>query len=83
MMKQININQLQNQISKVMKEVEAGEIYQVSRYSKPVAFLLPKEEFESAVSGSGCKKCMEDLRRIANANIPAGSAEARKNQNAK
>jgi len=68
-MKNINVNELQNQISKIMREVEAGEVYQVSRYSKPVAYLLPKEEFESAVSGSGCKKCVEDLRKITNVKI--------------
>ncbi len=66
-MKQINVNQLQNQISKIVREVEAGEIYQVSRYSKPVAYLLPEEEFEAAVSGSGCKACMADLRKITKA----------------
>jgi len=68
-MKNINVNELQNQISKIMREVEAGEVYQVSRYSKPVAYLLPKEEFKSAVSGSGCKKCVEDLRKITNVKI--------------
>lgn len=63
-MKNINVNELQNQISKIMREVEAGEVYQVSRYSKPVALLVPREQFEAAVSGSGCKACMADLRKI-------------------
>lgn len=63
-MKNINVNELQNKISKVMREVESGEVYQVSRYSKPVAYLLPKKDFESAVSGSGCKSCIEDLRKL-------------------
>ena len=64
-MKDINVNKLQNQISQVIREVEAGEVFEVSRYSKPVAYLLPKEEFEATVSGSGCKACMEDLRKLA------------------
>jgi prevent-host-death family protein len=64
-MKSINVNELQNKISQVMREVEAGEVYQVSRYSKPLAFLVPKKEFES-ISGEGCKKCVSDLRNIAN-----------------
>lgn len=64
-MKSINVNELQNQISKIMREVEAGEIYQVSRYSTPVAYLVPQGEYEAAVSGSGCKSCMQDLRKIA------------------
>lgn len=64
-MKQINVNELQNKISKVMREVEGGEIYQVSRYSKPVAFLIPQKEYLSTISGEGCKECVSDLRNIA------------------
>jgi len=64
-MRNINVNELQNQISQVMREVESGEIFQVNRYSKPVAYLVPQNEFEMAISGEGCKKCMADLRSIA------------------
>ncbi|MEI6144644.1 MAG: type II toxin-antitoxin system prevent-host-death family antitoxin [Candidatus Berkelbacteria bacterium] len=64
-MKSINVNELQNKISQVMREVEAGEVYQVSRYSKPLAYLVPQGEYEAAVSGEGCKSCMQDLRKIA------------------
>lgn len=64
-MKKINVNELQNKISQVMREVEAGEVFEVSRYSKPVAYLLSQKEYKVAVSGEGCKKCMEDLRNIA------------------
>ena len=64
-MKNINVNELQNQISKIIHEVEAGEVYQVSRYSKPVAYLVPQSEYQLAVSGEGCKKCVADLRNIA------------------
>ena len=64
-MKNINVNELQNKISQIMREVEAGEVYQVSRYSTPVAYLVPQGEYEAAVSGSGCKACMQDLREIA------------------
>jgi len=64
-MKNINVNQLQNQISKIMREVESGEVFEVSRYSKPVAYLVPQKEYESAVSGEGCKKCLTELREIA------------------
>lgn len=65
-MKNINVNELQNQISKIVREVEAGEIYQVSRYSKPVAFLVPKKDFEASVSGSGCRQCVTELRQLTN-----------------
>ena len=61
-MKNITTNELQDQLSKIIKEVEAGEIYSVSRYSKPVAFLISKDEFGK----KECKACMEDLRKIAN-----------------
>lgn len=67
-MKNINVNELQNQISKIMRAVESGEVYEVSRYSKPIAYLVPKDEFV-ALSGEGCKKCVEDLRRLANVEI--------------
>lgn len=64
-MKNINVNELQNKISQVMREVEAGEVFEVSRYSKPVAYLIPQTEYEAAISGEGCKACMADLRKIA------------------
>ena len=64
-MKQITTNKLQNDLSKVIKEVETGEVYEVSRYSKAVAYLVSKEEFEKLASGNECKECMRDLRKIA------------------
>lgn len=64
-MKKISTNELQNQLSKIIKEVEAGEVYEVSRYSKAVAYLVSKDEFEKLISGSECKACMKDLRNIA------------------
>jgi len=64
-MKNISTNKLQNQLSKVIREVEDGEVYQVARYSKPVAFLISSEKYEELVSKSNCKACMDDLRHIA------------------
>jgi prevent-host-death family protein len=64
-MKQITTRELQDQLSKVLKDVEAGEIYQINRYSKSVAYVVSKKDFEKVISGSGCKACMEDLRKIA------------------
>jgi prevent-host-death family protein len=64
-MKQITTNELQDQLSKIIKEVETGEVYQVSRYSKAVAYLVSKEDFEKLAQGSDCKKCVQDLRKIA------------------
>jgi len=64
-MKNISINKLQDQLSSSLKEVEAGEIYEVSRYSTPVAYLVSVKEYERLKSGEDCKKCVNDLRRIA------------------
>lgn len=64
-MKEITTNELQDQLSKIIREVETGEIYQVNRYSKSVAYLVSKKDFEKLVSGSECKECMKDLREIA------------------
>ena len=64
-MKQITTNELQAKLSKVIKEVENGEVYEINRYSKSVAFLVSKVEFEKLISGSECKECMRDLRKIA------------------
>lgn len=64
-MKNISTNQLQNQLSKIIKEVEGGEVYQVARYSEPVAYLVGKECYEELIAGQDCKKCVSDLRKLA------------------
>lgn len=56
-MKSININQLQAQISAVMKDVERGEVYEVMRYSRPVAVIRPKKE-EANTQKSRCDECI-------------------------
>lgn len=63
-MKNISINKLQDTLSSAVKEVEAGEIYEVSRYAKPVAYLLSVKEYERLKSGEDCKKCVSDLRKL-------------------
>ena len=60
-MKTININQLQAQISKVMKDVEGGETYEVMRYSRPIAVVLPKGK---RLSENRCEECIEKLDKI-------------------
>lgn len=64
-MKEIATNELQDQLSKIIREVEKGEVYQVNRYSKSVAYLVSKDQFETLIAGTECKACMKDLRRIA------------------
>lgn len=65
-MKSISINKLQTEISRVMREVEDGEVFEVMRYSKPIAFVVSKESFDKLKSGENCKACVSDLRKIAN-----------------
>jgi len=60
-MKTININQLQAQISRVMKDVERGEEYQVLRYSRPVAIIRPKEK---GVKIDRCVVCQGKLDQL-------------------
>jgi len=64
-MRSITVNKLQSKISKVIKDVTAGESYQVSRYSTPVAVVLPLKKFEEMVEKSNCKSCVDDLRKLA------------------
>lgn len=60
-MKTININQLQSQISKVMKDVEGGESYEVMRYSRPIAVVIPKGK---RLSENRCDECIAKLDEV-------------------
>lgn len=62
-MKSININQLQAQISAVMKDVERGEVYEVMRYSRPVAVIRPKKE-ENESGRVRCDECIGKLDEV-------------------
>ena len=64
-MKEITTNKLQSELSKVIKEVENGQVYEIKRYSKPVAFLISKGQYETILSRCDCKECLRDLRKIA------------------
>ena len=61
-MKTININQLQAQISRVMKDVEGGEVYEVMRYSRPVAIIRPKSG--QVTQNEGCKECIAKIDEV-------------------
>lgn len=60
-MKTININQLQSQISRVMKDVEGGESYEVMRYSRPIAIIRPKKEEKF---GTDCEQCLKKISEL-------------------
>lgn len=61
--KTINVNELQSQISQVLKEVQKGNTYEVMRYSEPVAVVLGYEDYLK-LKGE-CHRCITDLRKIA------------------
>ena len=60
--KNINVNELQAQISSVLKDVQDGTIYEVMRYSEPIAVVLSYDEFLK-LRGE-CKKCIQDIRKV-------------------
>jgi prevent-host-death family protein len=60
--KNINVNELQSQISKVLKDAQAGEVYEVMRYSEPIAVVLSYNKYLS-LRGE-CKRCIDDLRKL-------------------
>lgn len=64
MPKTINVHQLQAEISKILKDAEAGESFEVLRYSKPVAFLLSWKDYQKLISGVECRQCVTELREF-------------------
>lgn len=63
MIKNINVNELQSEVSAVLKDVQSGNVYQVMRYSEPVAVVLSYDDYLK-LRGE-CKLCVQDLRKIA------------------
>lgn len=61
--KTINVNELQAKISQILKEVQENTIYEVMRYSEPIAVVLSYQDYLK-LRGE-CKRCVEDLRKIA------------------
>jgi prevent-host-death family protein len=64
----INVNELQSQISSVLKDVQNGDVYEVMRYSEPVAVVLGYKDYLN-VRGE-CHKCVQDLRRLVKEDVP-------------
>lgn len=61
--KTINTNELQSKISKVLKDVQDGDVYEVMRYSEPFAVVLSYEKY--LMLKGECKKCIQELRHVA------------------
>ena len=60
--KNINTNELQSKISQVLKDVQDGDVYEVMRYSEPVAVVLSYKDYLKL--RGNCSKCVEDLRKL-------------------
>lgn len=61
--KNTNVNELQAKLSKVVADVQDGDVYEISRYSKPIAVLLSYEDYLKL--RGDCHRCVQDLRKIA------------------
>jgi len=55
----ISVHEMQAKASKVIKDVEAGQEYQIMRYSKPVARIISEEEYK-CLTGE-CRGCVQEL----------------------
>lgn len=61
--KYVNINELQANISKIVKEVKSGYVYKVMRYSDPTAVVLSNKDYEKILATlntlrASCRKCV-------------------------
>ncbi|HRY60187.1 MAG TPA: type II toxin-antitoxin system Phd/YefM family antitoxin [Patescibacteria group bacterium] len=73
-MKSININELQSNISKIVKLVEKGDDYEVIRYSKPVAVVLSSKKYDKLLQElielkGSCRHCVEEFKKTKLQNI--------------
>ena len=58
----ISVHELQAEASRVIKRAEKGEVFEVMRYSKPVAVLLSIDEYHNL--HQECRGCVEHWREI-------------------
>jgi len=61
--KTINVNELQSGVSQVLKDAQKGDVFEVMRYSEPVAVVLSYEKYRS-LKGE-CRQCVQKLTNIA------------------
>jgi len=60
--KTVNVNELQSKVSGILKDVQTDTVYEVMRYSEPIAVVLSYEKYLN-LKGE-CKRCIEDLRKL-------------------
>ena len=59
---QKNVENAKKIISKVIKDAQEGDVYEVMRYSEPVAVVLGYEDYLKL--RGDCHKCVQDLRKL-------------------
>lgn len=59
-MKNLSVHELQAMASQVVRAAEKGETFEISRYSKPVAVVIGKREYEKLFGE--CRQCIAQLR---------------------
>jgi prevent-host-death family protein len=55
----VSVYKLQSQVSKIIREVEKGNVCQVMRYSKPVAVIMSHAEYKCLTNE--CRGCVREL----------------------
>lgn len=63
----INVNELQNETPKIIKDLEEGKNFVLLRYSKPVGVLVGYDEYEKILKSleghvEECKACIKDFK---------------------
>jgi antitoxin (DNA-binding transcriptional repressor) of toxin-antitoxin stability system len=66
--KYINVNVLQANVSKIIKEIRSGFSYKIMRYSEPVAVILSDKEYEKLLASlnelrAACRSCVLHPRK--------------------
>lgn len=60
-MRNVNVHELQTNVSHIIRDVEAGNVYQVMRYSQPAAVIISYEEYEGLLGN--CRECIKEIRQ--------------------
>lgn len=60
--KTINVNELQAQASQVIKETSEGTVFEVMKYSRPSAVIIPYSKYQE-LKGN-CRHCIEEIKEI-------------------
>jgi len=64
--KNVNVNELQSNVSGILKDVQNDTVYEVMRYSEPIAVVLSYEKYLT-LKGE-CHRCVQDLRKLVKEN---------------